>query len=373
MCELKSRSMLLPRVRGFCVIWFGLLLCLPGCVEPSAQAPPEATGQSDSAAPAAGTLSTGTVGQAPAAAESAAGRIRVVATVGMVADLVRRVGGDRVHVTQVMSSGVDPHLYKPTTHDVRLIRSADIVFYAGLLLEGRMSDTLSKTGRSRLVVAVAEQIQKDRLLTPAESGGEHTDPHVWMDVATWSLCVDSVAETLRRHEPAHAAHYAAGAAELKRELVALHEYGRTCIQTIPPEWRILITSHDAFNYFGRAYGLEVIGVQGLSTESEAGLQRINELVDLIVRHRIPAVFVESSVSRKNMSALIDGVRSRGHQVEIGGELYSDAMGPENSYEGTYVGMLDHNFTTVTRGLGGTAPVGGMQGRLQRGSEAEQQP
>lgn len=288
--------------------------------------------------------------------------VQAVATVGMVADLVRHVGGDHVDVTQIMGAGVDPHLYKATRDDVATIMAADIVFYSGLMLEGKMSDTLVTIGRRKPVYAVTELIPQDSLLEPDDFSG-HYDPHVWMDVAAWSRCVDAVAAALSEFDPEHAEEYASNAREYRERLQRLHEYGQTSLGSIPESSRVLITSHDAFNYFGRAYGLTVLGVQGLSTESEAGLQRINELVDLLVDRKIQAVFVESSVPRKNIEALVDGARSRGHDVRIGGELYSDAMGAPGTYEGTYEGMLDHNITVVTRSLGGDAPAGGLNGQL----------
>lgn len=288
--------------------------------------------------------------------------LQVIATVGMVADLVEHVGGPHVAVRAIMGPGVDPHLYKPTRDDVQTILAADVVFYSGLLLEGKMSDTLVKIGRSKPVFAVTERIPEQRLLAPEGAGG-HYDPHVWMDVEAWALGVDAVAEALSEINPAHAADYAQNARTYRAELARLHAYGQQVLATIPAERRVLITSHDAFNYFGRAYGLEVLGVQGLSTESETGLQWINELVDLLVSRQIPAVFVESSVSRKNIDALVEGARGRGHVVQVGAELYSDAMGAAGTYEGTYLGMLDHNITQVARGLGGTAPARGMDGKL----------
>ncbi|MEW4487867.1 zinc ABC transporter substrate-binding protein [Thalassoglobus sp. JC818] len=277
-------------------------------------------------------------------------------TTGMVAELVRHVGGDRVTVKQIMGAGVDPHLYKATRDDVQKIMQADLVFYSGLMLEGKMADVFVKVARSKPVYAVTELIQEDQLLEPEGAEG-HLDPHVWMDVAAWSQCIDVVEKALSDYSPAHASEFQSRANEYRTQLEKLHEYGKTSIATIPESSRILITSHDAFNYFGRAYSLEVVGVQGLSTESEAGLQRINELVDLIVDRKVKAVFVESSVSRKNIMALVEGAQSKGHTVEIGGELFSDAMGPDGSYEGTYVGMLDHNITSVTKALGGTVPDG----------------
>lgn len=288
---------------------------------------------------------------------------QALATVGMVGDIVRNVAGDKAAVTDLMGEGTDPHLYKASRDDVSRMSRADVIFYSGLLLEGKMSDVLVKLARNKPVLAVTEVIDEASLLSPEEFAG-HYDPHVWMDPAAWSACVDAVAASLAEYDPANADLYRKNAADYKRQVAQLGEYGKTSIGSIPEGGRVLITSHDAFNYFGRAFGLEVMGVQGISTESEAGLQRVNELVDLIVSKNVRAVFVESSVPRKNIEALIEGARSRGHSVAIGGELFSDAMGSAGTYEGTYLGMIDHNITTVTRALGGDAPAGGMQGKLK---------
>ncbi len=309
-----------------------------------------------------GTAPTAKSGDAASAVFHGRYPIQAIATVGMVADVVRNVGGEPVKVVQVMGSGVDPHLYKATRDDVQTIMRGDIVFYSGLMLEGKMVDTLIKVSRSKSVYAVTERIDESYLLEPEDFPGHH-DPHVWMDVSAWSKCVDVVAEALSEYDPPHARDYQANAASYRQQLADLHEYGLKSVRTIPKDNRVLVTSHDAFNYFGRAYELDVQGVQGISTESEAGLRRINDLVDMLVEKKVSAVFVESSVPRKNIEALVDGARSRGHEVIIGGELYSDAMGQAGTYEGTYVGMLDHNITAVTRALGGTAPEGGMQGKL----------
>ncbi|MEX0677338.1 MAG: zinc ABC transporter substrate-binding protein [Pirellulales bacterium] len=309
-------------------------------------------------------LAGGCSGDADSRADGLRARypIHAVATVGMVADIVRNVGGPHVEVTQIMGAGVDPHLYKATRDDVELIMNGDIVFYSGLMLEGKMIDTLVRISRSKPVYAVTEMIEPQFLLEPDDFAG-HYDPHVWMDVSAWAKCVGAAAKALGEFDPAHAAEYQANAERYRRELEELHEYGRRSIATIPKEKRVLITSHDAFNYYGRAYGLDVQGVQGISTESEAGLQRINELVDLIVDKKIKSVFVESSVPRKNVEAIAAGARARGHDVAIGGELFSDAMGEAGSYKGTYVGMLDHNITLTTRALGGEAPQTGFHGKL----------
>jgi manganese/zinc/iron transport system substrate-binding protein len=290
--------------------------------------------------------------------------IQVTVTVGMVADLVRNVGGPRVAVKQICGSGVDPHLYKATRDDVLAIRRADIVFYSGLMLEGKMSDTLVKEARSRPVIAITEAIDESLLLEPDDFAG-HFDPHVWMDVSIWSKCIDVIVNELSTIDPAGAELYRKNGQAYQSELAKLHQYGLSAIASIPKESRVLVTSHDAFNYFGRAYGLEVLGVQGISTESEAGLQRINDLVALLVNRNVRSVFIESSVSSDNIEALVEGARSKGSEVKIvDKELFSDAMGEAGSYEGTYIGMLDHNITTVCNGLGGTAPVLGLNGKLK---------
>jgi manganese/zinc/iron transport system substrate-binding protein len=287
---------------------------------------------------------------------------KITTTVGMVTDIAQNVAGDKAKVTGIIGEGVDPHLYKPTRGDVAQLLDADVVFYAGLMLEGKMADTLIKVGRKKPVFAVTELIEEQYLLEPEEMEG-HFDPHVWMDASAWSRAVEAVAESLAEFDPDNAEYYRGNARDYAARLHELHAYGRRVMATIPAESRILITSHDAFSYFGRAYGIQVMGVQGLSTESEAGLQDINHLVDVIVNNNVKAVFVETSVSPKNIRALVDGARARGHEVKIGGSLFSDAMGAPGTYEGTYMGMLDHNITLVTRALGGEAPQRGMQGKL----------
>jgi len=288
--------------------------------------------------------------------------IEVVATVGMVADIVREVGGTRVAVSQLMGPGVDPHLYRGSRDDVRSILTADMVFYSGLMLEGKLAGMLEKVARKKPVIAITKSLSRDSVLEEEATLG-HSDPHVWMDVLAWSRCVDVVVESLVEFDPTNEAQFRAAASAYQATLAKLDRYGRQVMSTVPASGRVLITSHDAFHYFGRAYGLEVFGVQGLSTDSEAGLKQINSLVDTIVQRQIAAVFVESSVPKKSILAVVDGAGSRGHHVIIGGELFSDAMGPSGTYEGTYVGMLDHNLTIVARSLGGEAPERGMQESL----------
>lgn len=289
----------------------------------------------------------------------------VVATTGMIADVVRGVAGDRARVTALIGEGVDPHLYRPTRSDVARLMRADIIFYNGLLLEGKMTDSLIRVARSgKPVYAVTELLDEGELLEPEEFAG-HFDPHVWMDPVAWTSAVEAVRETLTGFDPAGAEAYAANAARYSAEIGALHEYASRVLATVPESSRVLVTAHDAFNYFGNRYGYEVVGIQGISTESEAGLRDIERIVELVVSREVPAVFAETSVPDRNVRAIIAGARARGHSVVLGGELFSDAMGPAGTYEGTYIGMIDHNVTTVARALGGEAPQRGMQGKLAR--------
>lgn len=287
---------------------------------------------------------------------------RIACTVGMVTDIVRRVAGDRAIVEGIVGEGVDPHLYQATRSDVAILLNADVVFYNGLMLEGKMADALIKVARQRPVFAVTEFLDSSLLLEPPEFAG-HFDPHLWMDVSLWKKCAEMVAGALAEFDPPGKSTYEANYQALAKELDALHAYTIKVIGTIPRERRVLVTAHDAFNYFGRAYDIEVIGIQGISTESEAGIADINRIVSLLVERKIKAVFVETSVSDRNVQALIEGATARGHKVIIGGSLFSDAMGKPGTYEGTYVGMIDHNATTVARALGGEAPERGMQGKL----------
>lgn len=285
--------------------------------------------------------------------------IRAVATTGMVADAVRVVGGDRVTVRALMGPGVDPHLYKASEGDVRRLESADIVFYSGLHLEAKMADVLERIGDRRRTAAVTAGIPESRLVRPPAFEGQ-PDPHVWFDVALWSHAVERARDVLAEADPAHAAGYRARAAAYLDDLAALDAEVRRRALEVPSARRVLVTAHDAFGYFGRAYGFEVVGLQGISTASEAGAQDVARLADLIATRRIPAIFVESSVSPRTIDAVQEAVRSRGFDVQIGGSLFSDAMGSAGTPEGTYVGMIRHNITVIAdalegKALGGKAP------------------
>lgn len=290
-------------------------------------------------------------------------RYTVVATVGMIEDIVRNVAGDRAEVIALMGSGVDPHLYKPTRSDVRRLMDADVIFYNGLLLEGKMTDSLIRAATAgKKVFAVTELLDEQYLLEPEEFQGLY-DPHVWMDPTAWAKAVDVVRDKLIEFDPDGRELYTTNAARYAASLAELDAYAVRVLNSVPENQRVLVTAHDAFNYFGRRYAYEVVGIQGISTESEAGVQDIERIVDLLVERKIKAVFVESTVSKRNINALVAGARARGHTVEVGGELFSDAMGDTGNYEGTYVGMIDHNVTIIARALGGDAPKRGMIGKL----------
>ena len=303
-----------------------------------------------------------TGGRAGAATEQGDAPLAVVATTGMIADAVRQVGGDRVAVQALMGPGVDPHAYRQTRTDILAMARADLVLWHGLYLEAQLEEFLLDLARDRAVIPVAESLPRDALVAHDDYEGRF-DPHVWMDPALWAQVVAAVRDALAAARPAAEAAFRKGAERHMAEIAALGAYASEALASVPESQRVLVTSHDAFNYFGRAYGFEVLGVQGISTESEAGLNRIATLTDTLVERGVRAVFVESSVSDRNIRALIEGAASRGHTVRIGAELFYDAMGADGSYEGTYIGMIDHNVTAIARALGGAAPARGLNGRL----------
>lgn len=294
---------------------------------------------------------------------NARSEMMIVVTTAMIGDLVREIAGERADVHVLMGPSVDPHIYRPTRGDVSLLLRADAVFSNGLHLEGRMDETFERLAAAgKPVFAVTELLPSDVLLADTDAEGA-PDPHVWMDVRGWMRVADIIVESLSSLDPPYAAAYRERGDQLLDALSALDAYARQSIASIPPAKRVLVTAHDAFSYFSRAYDIEVQAIQGISTDSEAGIRRIEELVELIVTRRIEAVFTESSLSDKNMRALLEGAKARGHDVRLGGELFSDAMGTPGTYEGTYIGMIDHNVTVITRALGGTAPQHGFNGRL----------
>ncbi|XWN31544.1 MAG: zinc ABC transporter substrate-binding protein [Devosia sp.] len=292
-------------------------------------------------------------------------KVDVVATTGMIADAAREVGGELVTVEGLMGPGVDPHAYRQTRSDITAMANADLVLWHGLYLEAQLQDFMNQLAGGQNVVAVAEALPRN-LLIGHDDYDDKYDPHVWMNPNLWSRVVLAVRDALIETDPDNAEVYRANADAHLDELRDLARYTAQVLSSVPVEERVLLTSHDAFNYFGSAYGFEVVGIQGISTESEAGLRRIRDLVDMLVERDIGAVFVETSVSDRNIRALIEGAAAQGHEVVIGGELYSDAMGEPGTYEGTYLGMIDHNTTTISKALGGEAPDKGMSGKLAEG-------
>ena len=275
--------------------------------------------------------------------------IAVVTTIGMIADAAERVGGERVSVDGLMGPGIDPHLYKASEGDLRRLERADLILYAGLHLEAKMADVLERIADQRPTQAVTETIPRSQLLSPAQFQGQY-DPHVWFDVRLWMRAVEQIRDTLTELDPESGELYRANAAAYLTELEELDRYVREQVARVPRERRVVITAHDAFGYFGEAYGFDVRGLQGISTASEAGAGDVQALADFIAERRIPAIFVESSVSPRTISAVREAVRSRGFEVEVGGSLFSDAMGDEGTPEGTYIGMVRHNVDTIVAGL-----------------------
>ena len=282
-----------------------------------------------------------------AGTSTAEGKIKLTATIGMVADIAKVVGGNEVDVQALMGAGVDPHLYRASAGDMEKLQKADIIFYSGLHLEAKMGEVLQKISSTRKTVAVAESIPKEYLLPFEES---EFDPHVWFDVKLWKYATESVYKTLAEFAPQKKEVFKENYEFYLARLNELDEFIKKRASEIPQEKRVLVTAHDAFNYFSKAYGFEVRGLQGISTVSEAGAKDVQELADFITKRKLPAIFVESSVPEKNVKALQEAVKARGYDVSIGGELFSDAMGDEGSFEGTYIGMLTHNINTIIDAL-----------------------
>jgi manganese/zinc/iron transport system substrate-binding protein len=302
----------------------------------------------------------------PAGLAAAQERLDVIATTGMIADAAANVGGDRVEVRALMGAGVDPHGYRQTRSDIVALANADLVLWNGLYLEAQMEDFLVGLAESGTVVVAVAEALPENLLLPSEDYDGRADPHVWMNVNLWSRVVVAIRDALIEVDPENAVTYEANADAYLGQLSDLALYVTEVLSTVPAESRVVVSAHDAFNYFGNAYGFEPIGIQGLSTESEAGLQRISQMVDFLVERGVGAVFVETSVADRNLQAVIEGAAAQGHEVIIGGEIFSDAMGEPGTYRGTYIGMIDHNATTIATALGGTAPVGGLNGMLVDG-------
>lgn len=279
----------------------------------------------------------------------------VLATTGMIGDLAERVVGASARVEVLMGPGVDPHLYKASERDVRRFNDADVILYNGLHLEGKMGEILTKMARRKPVIPVAETLPRERLLEPPDHPGQ-VDPHVWFDVALFAEVLGGMVEAfeaLFSSSPEEVEAIRTRAESLRRELESLDEWVSQKVSSLPREQRVLITAHDAFGYFGRRYGIEVMGLQGLSTATEAGIADVTRLVGVILERKIPAVFVETSVPTRTLEAVQAACREKGHEVKIGGQLYSDAMGAAGTDAGTYFGMVRHNVETIVSSLSGS--------------------
>jgi manganese/zinc/iron transport system substrate-binding protein len=276
-------------------------------------------------------------------------KIVVTTTIGQIGDAVKNIGGEHVEVQSLMGPGVDPHLYKAKQSDIGKLQEADIIFYSGLHLEGKMLEIFEKMNKEKPTYAIADSIPKDKLRKD-QADNTATDPHVWFDIDLWKIALEQVRDGLIEKDPENKEDYIRNTEKYFAELDELKAYATEEMSKIPEEQRVLVTAHDAFNYFGAKYDLQVMGLQGLSTDAEYGLADVQSLVNTLVERNIKAVFVESSISEKSINAVIAGAQDKGHEVEIGGELFSDAMGKEGTEEGTYIGMYKHNVDTIVEGL-----------------------
>lgn len=300
---------------------------------------------------AAGLLSAGMV---PAMAQD--GPVNAVVTIAMIGDVVKNVGGPCVDVTAIMGAGIDPHLYEPSAADVQTFRDAEVIFFSGYSLEGQLGDVLERFGEDKPTVAVSPaSIDPASLFTVQDVYG--IDPHIWMDASLWSRIAPTIAQTLGELRPDCAAQMTANAAAYQAQLAALHDWAKASIASIPERQRTLVTAHDAFNYYGRAYGIGVEAIQGISTEAEASVADIRATVDTVVEAGVPALFVETTINPRTVQSVIDAAQQQGLAITIGGALFSDAMGEAGTAAGTYIGMIFENTVTITRALGGeVAPI-----------------
>ncbi len=282
--------------------------------------------------------------------ETSNGKLNIVTTTTMITDMITAIGGGHTQIKGLMGSGVDPHLYKASEGDVSKLYTADVIFYSGLHLEGKLEDIFEKMKhRNKETVALSDALSKDKLIASANFASNY-DPHIWFQVDYWIACTNYAAKELSRIDPVNAEAYIKNAKKYSNQLEVLKVENEKLVATLPIEKRILITAHDAFNYFGKAYNFEVVGLQGLSTATEAGVQDVQSLAKLIIAKNVKAVFVESSVPKRTIEALQASVKSKNHEVQIGGELFSDALGSAGTPEATYVGMYKHNISTIVNAL-----------------------
>ena len=277
-------------------------------------------------------------------------KLKIVTTTTMITDMISAVGGDKVEVKGLMGSGVDPHLYKASEGDVTKLSKADVIFYNGLHLEGKLEDVFEKMKHSnKQTIALTDILNKNDLIS-SENFASNFDPHVWFQIEYWMECVNFAAAELGKIDPDNKGFYKKNAETYVSKLKNLHQENLELVNSLPVEKRILVTAHDAFNYFGKLYNFNVVGLQGLSTATEAGVKDVQNLANFIIEKNVKAIFVESSVPKRTIEALQASVKSKGHEVIIGGELFSDALGSANTPEATYVGMYKHNLSTIINAL-----------------------
>ncbi|WLR41195.1 zinc ABC transporter substrate-binding protein [Bacillus carboniphilus] len=277
------------------------------------------------------------------------GKVKVTTTIAQIGDIVKNVGGDHVEVESLMGPGTDPHLYQASQGDIKKLNNAEVIFYNGLHLEGKMGEVLEKMSENKPTVAVADAIPEDELIQDPANPNAH-DPHVWFNIELWKYAVDAVAEQLIESDKENEEDYLANADSYKKQLDTLLAESKKKVEEIPEDSRVLVTAHDAFAYFGEQFEFEVLGLQGLSTDSEYGLKDVQNLVNTLTERQIKAVFIESSINPGNLDPVVEGAKEKGHEVSIGGELFSDAMGEEGTEEGTYIGMYKHNINTIVDSL-----------------------
>ncbi|WNB16770.1 metal ABC transporter solute-binding protein, Zn/Mn family [Marivirga arenosa] len=273
----------------------------------------------------------------------------IVCTTGMIKDAAKNIIGDKAKIEALMGPGVDPHLYKATQGDLKKLQAADIIIYNGLFLEGKMGEILEKLKNRKTVIAMAELLNKESFINNTEFQGAY-DPHIWFDVNLWKKASTLLSKKLIQYDSSNQNYYQKNTDQYIHSLDSLNEAVSQKLKDIPDSKRVLVTAHDAFAYFGRAYNIEVRGLQGISTLSEFGLRDVSNLVEFITENEIPAIFTETSVSEKAIKAVLEGCKSKGHDVVIGGSLYSDAMGEEGTFEGTYLGMVHSNVEKIVEGL-----------------------
>ena len=276
--------------------------------------------------------------------------VQIIATTTMLTDLVEVIGGDQVEVNGLMGPGIDPHGYRASASDVDVMTQAHVVAYNGLHLEGEMGRIFGELEKLDKEVIVLEEALSQATILDSDDEELPVDPHIWFSVPLWMEAADYVTTSLSAYDPDHAENYQENNRAYQKELNELDTYIRGRVNELPKESRYLVTAHDAFKYFGAEYGFEVIGLQGLNTQTEAGTRDVSQLAEFIVDHKIKAIFVETSVPTRTIESLQQAVLQRGWSLEIGGELYSDALGDADQNAETYLKMYRQNIDTIVDAL-----------------------